>query len=449
MRHGITPQARPMCWIALLLPEAQAPARPASRAWPLLQFTPRVALLDEAVVMDVSPVLRLWGGRARLLHRLRQTLQSHGGPPQACAQGDTALVALALARLQVQGQPAPRDLPAGLPLEVLSAARPHLSALMRLGCRRWGDLRALPRAGLARRFGAALSDALDQAWGLRPHGLPWLTLPPVFDESLELPQPARQADEMLDAARALLQWLQLWLRQRQLGVLALRWDWHFDLHRIDGMTLPPQDGMVLRTAQATQDAHHLLRLLHERWARTALQAPARSLRLCSEQVQPWQGLAGSWLPDALPQAQRLHVLVERLQARLGDAQVCTPVPCEDHRPECMQRWQSAQGSTAQRLTTADTTTAPMRPPAGPSGGPPALLPPWLLQQPLALPLRDGQPWHQGPLRLLTRAQRIEAGWWDGGARRDYYVAHGERAGWLWVFCEPSQPPRWFLHGLFA
>ena len=27
--------------------------------------------------------------------------------------------------------------------------------------------------------------------------------------------------------------------------------------------------------------------------------------------------------------------------------------------------------------------------------------------------------------------------------------HGERAGWLWVFCEQSQPPRWFLHGIFA
>ena len=441
MWHGTVRQTRPMHWIALLLPEAQAPMRPASRGWPLLQLTPRVALLDEAVLMEVSPVLRLWGGRARLLRRLRQTLQSHGGLPQACAQGDTALVALALARLQMQGQPAPRDLPAGLPLEVLSAARPHLPTLMRLGCQRWGDLRVLPRAGLTRRFGPALPEALDQAWGLRPHGLPWLTLPPVFDESLELPQPARQADEMLDAARNLLQWLQLWLRQRQLGVLALRWDWRFDLRRIDGATLPEHDSMVLRTAQATQDAHHLLRLLQERWARIILQAPVRSLRLYSEQVQPWQGMAGSWLPDALPQAQRLHVLVERLQARLGEAQVCTPVPCEDHRPECMQRWQSAQGGTASRLTTADAQDT-----AGAAG---TMLPPWLLQQPLALPVRDGRPWHQGPLRLLTRAQRIEAAWWDGGALRDYYVAHGERAGWLWVFCEQSQPPRWFLHGIFA
>ena len=64
------------------------------------------------------------------------------------------------------------------------------------------------------------------------------------------------------------------------------------------------------------------------------------------------------------------------------------------------------------------------------------------------------------MRLLTRRQRIETGWWEEGGAvvRDYCIARSERAGLLWVFCEhhlpdapawPPQPARWFLQGLYA
>lgn len=440
-----------MHWIAWLRPDPPARSAAASsrQGWPLLRFTPRVALLDEAWLLEVSTVLRLWGGRARLLQQLQRSVSPHGGAMQCWAQGETAPVALALARLQACGEPRPNRLPDGLPLHVLSAARAHLPVLTRLGCQTWGDLRALPRGGLARRFGPALPEALDVAWGLRAPALSWLTLPQVFDEALELPQPARQAAEMLEAAQWLLDALQLWLRQRQLGVLTLRWDWRFDLRRIDGAELPDGEGMTLRTAVPTQDARHLIRLLQERWTRMDLKAPVCSLRLCSDQVQPWQGMATSWLPDEVPHAQRLHALVERLQARLGDEQVCQPMLCEDHRPECMQHWQPAQVADMSVRASARVMAE----------GSAALLPPWLLKRPLALDERDGLPWYRGPLRLLTRARRVEAAWWDTvthsaapatrGVLRDYYVAHGERTGWLWVFCEQTLPPRWFLHGVFA
>jgi protein ImuB len=67
--------------------------------------------------------------------------------------------------------------PAHLPLAALAAARAHLPTLQRLGCRTWGDLRALPRGGLVRRFGDGLLDALGQAFGEKPELYPWLTLP--------------------------------------------------------------------------------------------------------------------------------------------------------------------------------------------------------------------------------------------------------------------------------
>lgn len=70
------------CWIALqtsittepgqaVLDEAAAQRALASIA---LGFTPRVVLLDEAVLMDVTGSLRLFGGLARLMQLLEQRL---------------------------------------------------------------------------------------------------------------------------------------------------------------------------------------------------------------------------------------------------------------------------------------------------------------------------------------------------------------------------------------
>ena len=48
----------------------------AALGWWALQFTPRVALQDEAVLLEVSGSERLFGGRAALLRRMFEQ-----GPP--------------------------------------------------------------------------------------------------------------------------------------------------------------------------------------------------------------------------------------------------------------------------------------------------------------------------------------------------------------------------------
>lgn len=73
-----------MHWIALQpQPEAQPPDGLAGLAdvwsalgWWALQFTPRVARLDDAVLLEVSASERLWGGRARLRHLLLESNQA-------------------------------------------------------------------------------------------------------------------------------------------------------------------------------------------------------------------------------------------------------------------------------------------------------------------------------------------------------------------------------------
>ncbi len=471
-----------MDWIALLPPHEDEAA---AWGWQALRFTPRVARVEEAVLLEVSASCRLFGGAQALLEALlgdgapgdgvRQEARQEGavastGPAQGqCparvtwARASTSLVALALLRLRALGEPAPRRIPDDLPLPLLSAARSHAPLLARAGITTWGQLRALPRAQLARRFGAALLAAVDAAWGERPERYPWLALPEVFDARLELPALAGSAPELMAAAQRLLSQLQAWLRARQQGVQAFELEWTLDLRRLDGRPLPPHESLVVRTAQAVQAMDHLRRLTHEQLARVPMSAPASHLRLRSLETAPWQGASRSFLPEDNVEGERLHQLVERLSARLGADNVLVPLPQQDWRPERMQRWapavdhltpQAKRGVPGGRQADqARKAGAEVGAGAGANLGH-GLYPPWLLPQPLRLEVRDERPWHEGPLRLLTRRQRVETGWWEEGGAvvRDYCIARSEQAGLLWVFCEHGPglaAPRWYLQGIYA
>lgn len=435
-----------MDWIALQ-PRPEDP--PQAWAWQGLRFTPRVARVDEALLLEVSASWRLFGGPQALLRALLTP-----GPPLVSlpqtqwARGPTSLVALALLRLKVAGHAPPPRVPDDLPLPLLTAAVPHVDLLARAGLQTWGAVRALPRGPVVRRFGAALLDALDAAWGQRPERYSWITLPEVFDEGVELPTPARTAPELMQAASHLLGQLQLWLRARHHGVRAFELQWTLDLRRLDGVTLPPRQTLVVRTAQAVQAMDHLHRLTGEQLARATLAAPANHLRLRTLETEPRAGASGSFLPEDALEGERLYQLVERLSARLGADQVCVPVPQADWRPECMQRWEPAVHHLHEAALVR---AAPSLSPALAHG----LYPPWLLPQPLRLPVRDHRPWYEGPLRLLTRRQRVETGWWEEGGTvvRDYRIARSEGAGLLWVYCEhgpqADAPVRWYLQGLYA
>ncbi|HEX9720720.1 MAG TPA: DNA polymerase Y family protein [Ramlibacter sp.] len=458
-----------MYWIALL------PSHEDERCawgWRALRFTPRVAQVDEALLLEASASLRLWGGRKRLLRRLLDECEPLAGVQWA--QGATSLIALGLLRLKLRGETAPARLPQDLPLEVLSAAREHALILERTGCRSWGDLHALPRAGVARRFGAGLLDALDAAYGERPERYPWLQLPEAFDMKVELASLATTAPELMWSAQRLLGQLQVWLQARHRGVLAFELEWTLDLRRLNGVRLPSHEQLVVRTAQPTQDIAHLRRLAGEHLSRSSLSAPANYLRLRSLETLPWPGANKSLLPEENVKGERLHQLVERLSVRLGQGNVVVPVAQADHRPERMQRWEAARsssaiagvsaGNLAKGSVCAPGSSTPASRPGNKRRLPcDALYPPWLLPQPLRLEVQGEKPQYHGPLRLLAGPQRLETGWWDaaaqGPALRDYFIARSDEAGLLWVYRErlaarsggeaEIAPVRWFLHGIYA
>ncbi|HQX59238.1 MAG: DNA polymerase Y family protein [Rhodoferax sp.] len=412
--------------------------------WWALRFTPRVALQESAgaLLLEVSASERLFGGHRQLITQLLAP-----GCPLAhirVARAPTAL--LALARLQVD-LAAERD-PDQLPLHTLADARPHLATLERLGCRVWGDLRALPRGGVVRRFGAPLLDALDRAYGQRPEVYPWLVLPEVFDMPLELLAQVETAPALLFAARRLLGALQVWLQARHCGILALELCWQMDARR-DTAT---GGSLVVRTAMPTLDMVHLQRLLAENLARITLPAPVLTLRLRSIETAALSGASASLLPDEQTDGDDLIQLLERLSARLGPQRVLRMSPRGDHRPECMQEWTPAEGvASAIRSAAGDPVPGRgIRAPAqaargdnnkkkdssrggngsgsaanaGVSGAQrrtaaivspaasDALYPTWLLVTPLRLAVRQDRPLYQGPLTLLAGPQRLEAAWWD-------------------------------------
>jgi protein ImuB len=461
-----------MHWIALRwslephvpdAPDAATLPTPEALGWWALRYTPHVAWQDEALMLEVSACERLWGGRTSLMRQLAHENPAPGAVMRG-AQGGTSLVALARLRLFERNERRPRDLPAGLPLDTLSAARGHLDLLARLGCRTWGDVAALPRGGFVRRFGTELRDALDAAWGLRPESHQWLTLPDVFEQKLELPALAETAPELMWSANRLLSALQIWLRARQRGARALELQWTLDLRRFNGADLPPHQQVTVRTAEPTQDMAHLRRLLSEKLALATLAAPASWIRLRTLETDPWAGASTSFLPEDNRKGDKLHEMVERLSVRLGSDQVVVPAAQADHRPERKQAWRPALQANATPATPAAPFGKARKQPKAEQAQqqPDAIYPAWLLPEPLLLEMDGERPCYRGPLARLIGPQRVEAGWWgdkqEGGqpAMRDYYIAESPEAGLVWIYRErpsarfsPSGEVRWYLQGFYA
>ncbi|UUZ73872.1 DNA polymerase Y family protein [Polaromonas sp. P1(28)-8] len=481
------------CWIALHISTTTEPgptARPVLDAAAVqravasmaLGFTPRVALVDEAVLMDVTGSLRLFGGLARLMQLLEQRLaaffEENGSQAQVKrAQGATSLIALGRLRLQDDPPGTVKKRVAELPMHTLTAARPHLGVLERIGCRNWGDLLRLPRDGVARRFGAELLEALDRARGSTPDNYEWQVLPEHFEEKLELNALVTHAPALMAGVERLLVHLHAWLLGRQSGLCALKIIWHLDKRR----DVAPTGELEIRTAQPAQDLRHVARLVAEHLAQQKLPAPVHSLTLQSlatELLADSAAATGSLLMEAREQGDSVVELVERLSARLGDAQVQAWQPCADHRPELMQRWVHARGaiqSIAAHKNSVRVGGLKRSRDASKSPGPEikteALYPTWLLPEPLKLATVGNSPVYQGKLHRLTGPQRLEAAEWlladsdaarDAGlcekpwALRDYFIYRSQQGALLWIYSErlgatpeAARQRAWYLHGFFA
>ena len=410
-----------------------APRDPATETEALLgvagwaaQFTPGVVLeFPDGVLLEVSGSLKLFGGLESLLERLRRGLAEMGWS-SVLAGALTPRAAFWFALVGKQkfiGESAELEPAlAALPLEVLRCNDETLAAFEAIGVRTLGGLRALPREGVARRFGQKLLDELDRALGRLPDPRIFFVPPARFGAALSLPAEVTQAEALLFAARRLIVQLAGFLAARSGGVqrfvLSLR-------HRDKAAT-----EIAIGLVAPSRDAGHFTLLLRERLSKLALVEPVRSIALEAEDVVPLPGRnLGLALEQGKPPGEWEH-LVERLRARLGTEAVCGIASRAEHRPE-------RAGVTAdigQKQLQLDFGERPF----------------WVLDRPKPLAEIGAVPHHKGPLELLAGPERIESGWWDGeDVARDYFVARTQSESLVWIYREWRGEGGWYLHGIFA
>ena len=389
-------------------------------AW-AYRYSAEVLRLPGAIALEVQHSQRLFGDWPSFEKKLRDDLDAMGFRHRL-ALAPTPLAARALAEaddgaaLTEPGRL--RTQLARLPLVHAGLPDDLDEAFARMGVRRLGALLALPRAGLRRRFGAALLEHLDDLLGERPIPRQRYLPPDRFDLRIAFNFDVENLAALAFPLRRLTGDLAAFLAGRDGGVQ------RFELSLGHRGKAPTR--VMIGLLQPEREATALFESARSRLERIVLDRPAEWLRLRADELPPFVP-GGRDLFDMRPEhAIPLAQLQERLRARLGDDAVYRLEATPDPRPERAQRIATANGSAAVP------TTLPR--------------PTWLLPQPV--PLRTHG------MRVLAGPERIESGWWDGGdLRRDYYVletAEGQRA---WAFCPAGERPGphagWMLHGWFA
>ena len=401
----------------------------------ILRFTPHVMLCNSGLIAEVQGSLRLFNGLEALTMQLADGMRELGlNMRQASAPTATAAWLLARAGECGHALSINESLDA-VSLSVVDTAHDHLDTLAGIGCTTLGQLRLLPRSGVARRFGKALLQTLDRAYGHEAELYDWFTPPATFDARLELFAQVDNTDALLFAARRLLLQLTGWLTARHAGITGVTLLLFHEPARRHGHRITP---VTIALAHPSRELDHLTLLLREHLAHVTLEAPVIELELKADQVMQLAAPNTELFSSPASEAESMGKLVERLQSRLGRDSVQQLFPIADSRPEKSYVLRPAGDK-------------PLRPPhVPPSAAPPR--PVWLLPQPLSLPLRHDKPFYQSELTLLAGPERIESGWWDDAlATRDYFIAKNERHMLLWIFRDrcAAEASGWFLHGFFG
>ncbi|MFM0047422.1 Y-family DNA polymerase [Paraburkholderia sediminicola] len=479
----------------------------------LLTYTPKVSLAHaHTLLLEVGSGLRLFGGLRALLSRVSATVAEFGYTARlACAPTAWGAWLLAQAHADRQGhrwhvikETSLARVLDRVSVSLLPVAQTHRDAFVHVGCTTLADLRQLPRSGVVRRFGSGILDLLAQAYGTRPDPRESFRAPASFHAQLELPSRVDNADALLFAARRLIVQLAGWLSAHHAALsgytLVLE-------HELASSHAPKTSSLKVAWAIPSRDAEHLIWLLREKLNQTTLVAPVIELKLVADQIGEYAARSDTLFPMPESDGDSIARLLERLSARLGPENVLQMSVQDDHRPERTMRVEAYQAqafsrkkrSSAKAKTKikADKTwltdelqhaalesvhargdavelaehisrqpektsdakssrifvTQPADAQASfdlPGGALPSQpRPVWMLDKPLRLMVCDQRPIYRRPLKMLTRTERIEAGWWDGNrVERDYYIAADDRGHMFWVYRE-RLGGEWYLQGLFG
>ncbi len=456
---GVAPGARVVDMRALCPALRIAPADPGADAAALARlmlwarrWCPWTATEGAAgLMMDVTGATHLWGGEAALLAEIEGRLATIGLTARA-ALAPTQGAAWALARYgatrEICGAEALAARMAPLPVRALRLTPETVLLLQRLGLKTVGDLAALPRISLARRFSrAALPEnpllRLDQMMGRLAEPVSPPEDPPRFLAEIRPPDPLPDPLPHMPAlARALCDSLE----RAGFGARRLR----LTLYRSDGEV----SVIEAATARPSRDAPHLARLFEGRlegvdpgfgFDLLTLDAPV------AEALEAPQPRLDGRVPDTADLAR----LVDRVSARFGPRALRRPAPRASHLPERAEDWPAAMAALAR--------TAPPSRPLPARGTRPLRLfePPEEVEVLYAVP--EGPParflWRRVTHRVTRFAgpERLAPEWWrarPGTRLRDYYRIEDQHGLRFWICREGvlndgrGTLPRWFVQGIF-
>ncbi len=409
----------------------------------------------EGLFLDMTGAAHLFGGETVLLAQM-QTRLARAGIACRLAVADTAGAAWALARY---GEAARTVVPAGgarealrdLSVAALRLDPDTLALARRLGLKRIGDLYALPRAGLARRFreadGLGLVRRLDQALGQTAEALAPVRPPARYRAWESYADVLTDIDGVAGRLEGLAQALAAQLERDGQGARALV----LSGFRTDGEVA----ALDVRLGAPSRNVEAWLRLFREKGlGRLELGFGIDALMLSAAAVEAMS--ARQVALQAADQADPgdLSELIDRLCARLGETAVRRPRLRESWLPERSELWVPAQ------------TAGPAEPARAADRPRPALLfhPPEPVDAIAELP--DGAParftWRR-VARRVARAEgpeRLAPEWWRPTPReprtRDYYRVEDDQGVRYWLFREGLYEPRgqgeatpsWWMHGMF-
>ena len=223
-----------------------------------LRYAPIVAAdPPDGIFIDIAGAAHLLGGEDRLIADLVSRLSAKGIAARA-AVADCPGAAWAVARYGNDRVVAPGrtvETVAILPVEALRLSPDTLDALDRLGIERVGQLAAMPRAPMTRRFGKDVALRLDQAFGHAFEPISPLVPQETPSRRLVFPDPIGHLDDLNRVVLRLANDLCGDLFRRGLG--ARRLDLIF--RRVDRK----DQALRVGTARATRDAVHLAKLFDE------------------------------------------------------------------------------------------------------------------------------------------------------------------------------------------
>lgn len=396
----------------------------------------------DGLVVDTTGVAHLFGGETALLAEIIGHF-AQAGLEVRVALAPTWGAAWALAH-HGSGAEICDDFGVldALPVAALRLSDRTCLLLRRLGLKQIGDLRAIARPALMRRFaGAELADhpllRLDQALGRLPEPVNALRSAPVFQAVTRLPEPVFQvADVLPDLHHEICRQLQA----QEQGCRLLR----LSIFRTDG----ERRDLHLSCAAASRDADHLLWLWRDRLDHLDPGFGFDQVELTALVVEPLGG--GQVALDSTPdQALELARLADRLLARFGDGHLSRQARFSSHIPERTE----ARVSVQARYSCASAgVERPLR----------MFSPAQEIKALYAIP--DGPPlrfvWRRQVLAVSRFAgpERIAPEWWrapSGTRLRDYFRIEDHHGRRLWIFREGlfddgrGGAPRWFLHGVFS